>query len=140
MAQLNGSAGNDRIDVSAFTGPTTLSGGGKGDDTIIGGAGDDLLDEYLAYTDNLTLTDSQLIGSGTESFSAIDRFRLRGNEKANRIDASACTKSVTLLGNGGNDTLIGGSAGDLLDGGNGTDSITGGPGDDTILGAESVND
>lgn len=131
-----------RVVTGADTVEQTFAAADVAKITFNADAGDDLLDEYLEYGDsiavNFTMTDSQLIGLGTDSLNAIDHFRLRGNDKANRIDASACTKSVTLLGNDGNDTLIGGLEADVLDGGNGTDSIIGGRGDDTILGGENV--
>ena len=57
-----------------------------------------------------------------------------GDADNDRLDASALTVAVTLLGNGGNDTLIGGSANDLLEGGADSDMLTGGGGNDTIDG------
>ncbi|HLQ46310.1 MAG TPA: calcium-binding protein, partial [Planctomycetaceae bacterium] len=85
-AQLVGGASANRMDVSAFGLPTTLTGG-DGDDTLIGGNGIDLLVENGDV--NFRLTVSQLTGLGSDLLSGIDRINLTGGAGANLIDASA---------------------------------------------------
>lgn len=135
-ALLVGGASANRIDVSLATMPTTLTGG-LGNDTILGGI---LLDTLIESGDvNFTLTASQLTGLGTDTISGIDLAQLTGGAGANRIDAAAFAKSVTLLGSNGNDTLIGGSAVDRIDGGAGNDRITGGAGANTLFGGDGTD-
>ncbi len=135
-AQIVGGAGANKIDVSAFGLPTTLTGG-AGNDTLIGSAAIDLLVETADV--NFKLTDMQLTGLGTDSLSSIDRIILTGGAGPNLIDAGTTTKPVTLNGGDGNDTLIGGTAADLVDGGNGNDRITGGRGVNTVLGGAGTD-
>lgn len=74
-ANLVGSAGNDVIDASAFTGSTTLIGG-AGDDVLTGGPGDDFLDGG-AGNDTLTGgagSDTLIGGDGNDAFFAADGF------------------------------------------------------------------
>jgi Ca2+-binding RTX toxin-like protein len=59
-----------------------------------------------------------------------------GGSGANTIDLRnhSSMASLTVRGNGGNDTLYGGAGSDSLDGGNGNDSLLGGNGADTLVG------
>ena len=113
-----------------------LSGGSDegmpADDTLNGGEGTDhVLQEVDAGIQ--TLTDSQLMGEGTDWLSFIERATLIGGASANTIDATLFTGSVTLIGKGGNDTLKGSAADDVLQGDEGDDSLDGGIGNDTYV-------
>jgi Ca2+-binding RTX toxin-like protein len=110
-ATLIGGAGANTLDVSAFTGNQTILEGGGGDDTLIGRSVG--LDRVRAHGNvDFTLTDSQLIGLGTDSLQRIDEAYLIGGASANTLDVSAFTGSLTILeGGGGDDTLIGRSVG-----------------------------
>jgi Ca2+-binding RTX toxin-like protein len=136
-ASLTGGVGANRLDASGFrSGPVVLDGGagndtligpaeagsfqtvgrfhnvligGEGDDTLIGGAGVDSVTE--AGNVDLTLTDTQLTGRGTDRLSGIELAHLGGGDGANRLDVSGFTGSRTILdGRGGDDTLVGGAA------------------------------
>lgn len=109
--QLLGEGGND-----------TLTGG-LGNDSFVGGDGTDLLSEV--GPGNLTLTDTQLTGHGTDVIDvSIEAIRLTGDAGANLLDASAFTRfGVHLDGAAGNDTLLGGSRTDSLVGGDGVDEV-----------------
>lgn len=150
LASLAGGAGNNAIDASAFAGPVTLDGGagndtltgtssgdqltgGLGDDVLTGGLGTNLLFESADVS--MTLTDTQLVGPGTDTLSNLQRIHLVGGDGANLIDASGFTLGpVVLIGGDGNDTLIGTSTNDSLTGGLGNDSISGGTGGvDTLI-------
>lgn len=111
LLQLLGENGND-----------TLTGG-LGNDAFIGGDGTDLLAEV--GPDNLTLTDTQLTGHGTDSIDAtIEAIKLTGDAGGNLFDASAFTRfGVQLDGAAGDDTLLGGSKTDSLIGGDGMDEV-----------------
>ncbi len=136
QAQMVGGASANRIDVSAATIPTTLTGG-LGNDTIVGST---KLDTLVESSDvNLRLTTTQLIGLGTDSISGLDAFVLTGGASSNLFDASAAAKPVTLIGGDGNDTLIGGSAADRIDGGLGNDRLTGGLGANTLFGGDGID-
>ena len=129
-----GSDGADTIDAHQVTaaltnlqlwgenGNDTLTGG-MGNDTFSGGDGTDLLAEV--GPGNVTLTDTQMTGHGTDSIGTdIEAIRLTGDAGNNLLDASAFTRfGVTLDGGAGNDTLLGGSKTDSLIGGDGIDEV-----------------
>lgn len=107
-ADLTGGSGNNRIDASAFTGPTTLEGG-DGDDVLIGGS----------HNDKILDT-----GSGND--------RLEGNAGSDILIAGRGRD--TALGGDGNDFVLGnGGSGDQLSGGAGADVINGGGGTDFLF-------
>jgi VCBS repeat-containing protein len=143
---LNGEAGEDRLYGEA--GNDTINGGlgadrmegGAGDDTYVlddagdlvieeGGAGTDQVKASISYTltdhvENLTLTGSADIdGTGNE----LDNVII-GNTGANALDGRA-----------GNDTLMGNAGADLLVGGEGNDRLLGEAGEDRLQG-DSGND
>jgi Ca2+-binding RTX toxin-like protein len=132
---LNGWSGNDAID------------GGTGDDILIGGWGDDVLnggdgiDRIVEASDvNFTLTNTSLIGLGTDTFTTIEQAEITGGAGNNVIDAAAFTLgAVTLDGGAGNDILSGGNANDSFIGGSGDDQINGGAGSDSIIAFADVN-
>ena len=150
--ELQGDAGNDTLDVSALSRAALLVGGlgndalkgGSGNDTLsgndgndslTGGTGMDLVTETLAGV--VTLSGSALKATtGNDSLSGIELVSLTGGSGADKFDATAApsTMSVTLIGNGGNDTLSGGAANDLLNGGDDDDSLVGNAGNDTLNG------
>ncbi|WP_295585388.1 FG-GAP-like repeat-containing protein [uncultured Lamprocystis sp.] len=131
-AYLVGGAGQNTLDVTAFTGALTILEGGGGDDILIGRTTG--IDQVRAQGDGgFTLTDTQLVGQGTDTLTAIDQARLIGDGNADRLDASAFTRGrVLLYGESGNDTLLGGSGDDLLSGGVGDDTLVGGAGNDRV--------
>jgi CSLREA domain-containing protein len=172
---LNGDEGNDSLKggslndtISGGNGDDSLWGmagadklfGGDGNDTLVGGTGNDTLDGGAGTADlvvesgnvNFTLKDTLLTGNGTDTLVGIETALLTGGTSNNKLDASAFTGNVTLIGGNGNDTLIGGSGsdslqGDLgndllkgrdghdtLDGGDGNDTLNGGNGNDLLLG------
>jgi Ca2+-binding RTX toxin-like protein len=135
QAALTGGASANTLDVSAFTGNLALLEGGGGDDVLIGRPG--RMDRVRARGDiDFTLTDSQLIGQGTDSLQNIDQAELIGDGNANTLEASAFTRgSVFLYGESGNDTLRGGQGNDRLEGGLGDDLLSGGAGHDRIVGS-----
>ncbi|MBI1311532.1 hypothetical protein GC176_09510 [bacterium] len=133
---LTGLGGNDVISggsgidiISGGDGNDTLSGG-AGDDTIDGGQGNDSLDGgagtgdqvVVSADNNLTLTDTQTTGAGTDSIRNFEEGRLNGGASANRLDASASTMKTFLSGFAGDDSLAGGSGTVVLDGGTGFDT------------------
>lgn len=133
-AELIGGAGNNTLDVSAFTGSLTVLEGGGGDDTLIGRA--DGIDRLRARGDgDFLLTDTQLVGAGTDTLTNIDEAELIGDGSDDTLDASAFTLGrVFLYGEGGNDILMGGSDNDWLEGGLGDDTLIGGAGVDLVAG------
>jgi Ca2+-binding RTX toxin-like protein len=163
--ELTAAATDSKIDASKFTlfpvritggdGDDTLIGGskndslygGKGNDLLTGGAGDDLLDGGIGTDDKLvesgtagfTLTDVQLLGKGTDVLVGLELASLTDGSKSNKLDASAFTGNVTLVGGAGNDTLIGGIGNDSLSGGAGNDSLDGGVGSDTLDGGIGID-
>jgi Ca2+-binding RTX toxin-like protein len=128
---LVGDDGNDSIDGGS--GADVLRGG-NGNDTLIGGDGNDRLLETGNF--NFTITNTQLIGSGTrgtDNFDQIESIRIDAGDGANLVDASATNIRVVLEGGGSIDTLIGGSGNDNLVGEVGNDTLTGGAGTDRFM-------
>jgi len=106
-AILNGGAGNNRLDASAFTGFALLYGQG-GHDELIGGPGTSYLDG----------------SSGNDTLSGHD-----GNDSL-----FGGSGSDLLLGGNGNDLLEGQeSSNDTLTGGAGDDTLRGGTGNDMVV-------
>lgn len=142
---LIGNAGNDTL----IGGPAADSlTGGQGNDVLIGNAGNDVLDGgtgldkldggagantvFASANVNFTLTNTTLLGNGTDNLKFIQKAILFGGVSANRLDASKFTGNVSLNGGPGNDTLIGGRGNDTFDGGGGNDKVFGGLGTDTV--------
>jgi Ca2+-binding RTX toxin-like protein len=157
--KLVGGLGNDFLVGGAFAdniiggdGRDQLTGKG-GKDNFVGGKGTDTLREV--FNGNLTLSNSKLLGLGTDLLSSIERATLIGGKSNNTFDASAFSGIVVLKGAGGNDTLRGGKAADqlfgeadndklfgyasndLLNGGPGKDYGDGGAGADTFVAIET---
>jgi Ca2+-binding RTX toxin-like protein len=125
---LNGGDGNDSVV------------GGDGDDSLIGELGNDTLDgsagiDQLIETNNVnfTLSNTKLLGLGTDKLLGIEEARLTGGSSANKLNASTFTGVTTLLGGQGNDTLIGGTGVDLLSGQEGVNFLNGGLGIDLLV-------
>ena len=139
---LLGGSGSDSLDGGSND--DSLNGGG-GNDTLDGGTGADILDggagidtaDYSTRTANLNVSLDGVAndgesGEGDNVLSTIEIVNAgSGNDT---IDASSVSTSVTLQGNGGNDSLLGGAAADSLIGGLGADTINGNAGSDTIYG------
>ena len=132
---LSGLGGDDTIDggsgvdiIIGGEGMDSLSGN-AGNDTIDGGAGDDVLDGgdgtgdliFVSADADLTLSDTQTTGDGTDTHSNFEAGRLNGGASDNRLDASAGTMMTFLSGFGGNDTLVVSGGTTVLDGGDGVD-------------------
>ncbi|MEQ1738691.1 MAG: FG-GAP-like repeat-containing protein [Methyloglobulus sp.] len=134
QAALIGGAGDNTLDVSAFTGNLTILEGGEGDDTLIGRVSG--IDQVRARGNvNFILTDTQLTGLGTDTLVNIDQATLIGDGDSNTLDASAFTLgAVYLWGESGNDVLKGGAGNDTLIGGVGDDALSGGAGIDRVEG------
>lgn len=126
---LSGDGGHDRLEGAA--GDDTLTGG-DGDDSLLGGDGTDRV--FEEFDGNLTLSNTQLQGAGTDSLTSIEEAELKGGDGANHFNASAFTGPVTLAGLAGNDTLTGGSGADRIRGGEGHDLIAGNSGQDLLNG------
>ena len=128
---LNGGDGNDRLAGNADN--DILQGEG-GNDNINGGAGSDRLVE----TGNVdfTLTDTTLVGNGSDTITQVELVELTGGAGNNTLDAELVTTiNVTLDGALGNDTLYGGTKSDVLLGREGNDLLAGRDGDDRLNGS-----
>ena len=109
---LNGGAGANSIDASAFTGTSTLNGAG-GDDTL----------QASAQASMLTG------GAGNDS--------LTGGAQNDIITGG--TENDTINGAGGDDSLTGGDNDDLINGGLGADTISGDGGNDRLIGISNAD-
>ena len=139
---IQGGAGNDAL-LGAAGDDTVLGQGGN--DAVTGGLGNDLLDGGTSTGDvlvdsadaNLTLSNTQLLGIGTDVLIGFESANLTGGAGNNTLNATGFTGAgaVTLDGAGGNDTLLGAvSRINVLNGGDGQDSLKGGSVKDTLSG------
>ncbi len=109
-AQLG--AGNDRLDLSATSLPSTVYGG-SGNDTLIGGAASDVL------------------------FGGVGNDSLTGNDGADSLSGELGDDRLT--GDAGNDLLSGDGGHDWASGGAGSDTVYGQSGNDTLSGGDDVD-
>jgi uncharacterized delta-60 repeat protein len=143
--ELVGNSGDDSLSGNGGTGDTL--DGGDGDDTLNGGAGNDVIREV--FSGNATLTNSAMSGRGNDTVIDTERAVLIGGAAPQMFDVANFftpgQTSVSLFGNGGDDTLIGsdgndvlvgGGGADLIEGNGGADRIIGGSGSDTLSGGE----
>jgi hypothetical protein len=124
-ATLIGGAGDNTIDASAFTGASILDGGagndtltgGAGVNTLLGGAGDDTLrgglgnDNLQGGADNdtlveignvsFTLTNTSLVGVGTDVLSSLENALLTGGAGANVFTLNGWSGTATINGDTG---------------------------------------
>jgi Ca2+-binding RTX toxin-like protein len=137
---LDGSDGNDTL-VGGNGRSTLLSGpnaddmtGGGGDDSFVGGTGSNRLIE--SANTNMTLTDTQMTGLGTDQLQDISTAQLTGGSGGHRYVTTGFTGSVFIDGGGGVDLILTGPGDDTLFGGAGTDKdiIYGGGGNDQVWG------
>lgn len=140
---LSGGSGNDSL---LGMGDSDKLFGEDGDDTLLGGTGNDTLDggagtgDLIVDTGNVhfTLKNDQLTGNGTDAVANVESAHLTGGTSKNKLDASAFSGNVTLIGGSGNDTLIGGSGNDSLQGDVGSDLLMGRDGDDLLKGGNDT--
>lgn len=155
---LNGGAGANSIDASAFSGTSEINGlggddillasaqasmvdGGSGNDSITGGAGDDII---TGGTENDTINaadgddsvnggdDDDLIngGLGADTISGDD-----GNDRligVSNADVTAAVTDLAILNTTNGDSIDGGAGNDIIVGGLGADTVNGGDGLDII--------
>ena len=121
---------DDFIDHSAETESVRVNAKG-GDDTVLGGSGNDRIDGGDG-------NDSVLGGEGRDRIEGDDGDDfLSGEGGDDRIEGD--DGNDTILGGDGEDEIDGGKGDDSIDGGGDDDEIDGGKGDDTVLGG-SGND
>lgn len=152
-----GGGGNDTIEggrandtISGERGADVLIGnsgrdrllGGGGNDRLEGGGGNDVLkghsgtDQVIARGNrDFLLTNTSLVGLGTDRLEAIELARISGGGGSNRIDASRFSGSTTLYGGNGNDELFGGRSADRIYGGRGDDTLHASDSTDLLKGA-----
>lgn len=128
-------AGDDLVDLTAHgSGGVNFSKdikiyAGDGNDTIVSGAGADLIYGEAGNDTILGFAGADLIYGG------LGNDRIYGDD----LGQDGSSSHDTLYGQDGDDILYGGGRNDTLDGGIGNDSLYGGQGDDTLLG-RSGND
>ncbi|MGA7937001.1 MAG: calcium-binding protein, partial [Kovacikia sp.] len=97
-----------------------------GNDTLIGGAGNDT---YIVDSTSDIVT--ELASEGTDTVKSSVSWTLGDNLENLTLTG---TNAISGTGNTLDNILIANSAGSILDGGDGNDTLTGGIGNDTLLG------
>jgi uncharacterized delta-60 repeat protein len=162
--RVTGFAGNDRIDLSALSIPSTVSGD-DGDDVLIGSKANDYLDGGNAndILNGGEGNDVLLGGSGADNLEGgrgndsldggVGPDRLSGGDGVDTADYHTRTAGVFLsLDNAANDgenggregdnlisnleVVLGGAGNDSIVGAAGAETVFGGAGDDTIRGGD----
>ena len=120
----------------------------RGDDTISGGGGSDIIsggaNDWLIETDPLgntvtpttvMLTNSSLAmpGYGTDTISGITNIVVGLGDGKILLDASQDTMPLVLVAGTGDDTILAGPGDDTMYAGSGTDSLVGGGGNDVYV-------
>lgn len=122
---VNGDTGDDLIYVESLAG-----------DTVIGGAGTDILELFLGAFGAITLDMSAVGPSGSAEIgygikvAGFETFYVFTGSDDDHVVLSDIGSFVNTFE--GNDTVIGGSGDDYIRGGQGDDSLTGGDGYDRI--------
>ena len=127
---VDAGAGDDTVDASTVQANVTLIGG-SGDDTLIGGLSDDILQGNAG--------DDRLLGGGGNDL-------IEGGPGNDDIDGGAGANFLfggpgndSLNAGDGDDHLVGGPDEDALDAGGGSNTITQGPGADVFMSQGSVS-
>lgn len=118
---LNGTNGDDLLDFGTESNDLKINGN-SGDDTIIGGSGDDQF--------NGNAGDDSISGGGGDD-------KINGNAGDDTIDGG--DGDDTLKGNEGDDELSGGAGNDDIKGGEGDDTVDGGEGNDSLGGGDGFD-
>lgn len=140
---MDGGAGNDTILSLAAGGDDTLMGGdgndsidasGGGNNWLDGGAGNDTLRNISAPSGDDTMSG----GAGADSIDGGGgNNRLDGGDGADTILAGA--GADTISGGDGVDSLSGGEGNNRIEGGGGDESLTGRSGADTLVGGDGAD-
>jgi Ca2+-binding RTX toxin-like protein len=128
-----------------FDGNDTIDGTSAANDTLNGGAGNDLITGSSSYTDashHWTESDYYMGGAGNDTIvGGVGNDHIYGNLFSSTAGAadgndliSAGNGNDYVNGNAGDDTIHGGNDNDKLYGGAGDDSITGDAGNDYLQG------
>lgn len=158
-----GSASNQFLNALSFSGRSYLSGaggndflyggsnndtllGGTGNDFLFGGAGNDSMDggagtdiASISATGNASVTNSQIIGQGTDSIANIEQVNVSGGANNQTFSASTFSGRVFMNGGGGNDFLYGSDNNDTLNGSTGNDYLWGDDGNDVLNGGSGTD-
>jgi Ca2+-binding RTX toxin-like protein len=133
--QFNLGAGNDTLVVDGNVNANIHANGGKGDDVMIGGNGNDVLkggdgSDIIAGRGGNDDIDG---GRGRDYlFGGAGNDHIKGGRGNDYLDGGA--GNDVLEGQRGNDVLVGGPGWDALFGGKGNDVLVGGPGWDLLVG------
>jgi Ca2+-binding RTX toxin-like protein len=142
-----------------FDGDDTISGTSTANDTLNGGAGNDVITGSSSYTDSsghFTESDFYMGGAGADSITGgAGNDHIYGNlfsstagaaDGGDTIHAGAGNDYVNgnagndfIYGENDNDRLYGGAGNDLIDGGNGNDYLQGNKGIDQLYGGNGTD-
>jgi Ca2+-binding RTX toxin-like protein len=125
---LTGTPGNDSL--VGGNGNDVLDSVGGGLDTLVGGKGDDI---YGIYNSADIITEN--LNEGTDTVWTAVSYLLPAN-----VENMYLVGSVNGTGNASNNSIVGYGVGDnLIDGGAGNDTLSGGDGNDTLKGGAGNN-
>ena len=119
---------------------------GTGKITVVGGTNTTFnIEGTLDSGTDTTPTDTLPVGISVKSGVLTTSTKFTGNEinladyEATKVNASAMSKAVSIVGSDFNDSITGGNGADTISGGSGKNTLTGGNGKDIFV-YESGND
>jgi len=150
---VRGRGGNDQISIADNTGLPAIILGGRGNDTIQGGDGDDNIDGGRG-NDNILGNQGDDVINGGRGIDHIDAGEgsdtcaggrgndsLDGGDGKDTLHGDAGNDEIQggksqdeCMGDAGDDQILGGSQDDLIDGGAGNDQLYGESGKDVVFG------
>ena len=130
---LVGGLGNDTYVRRQWPAIRLTRAGGSGIDLVLSSATFNFASRAFGSVENLTLTGAAAINGTGNALNNV----ITGNAAANTLNGGA--GNDTLVGGLGNDTLVGGVGADRLHGGAGIDTLTGGAGNDYFVFNTALN-
>ncbi|MBQ7567786.1 hypothetical protein IJT17_03175 [bacterium] len=129
---IDGGAGDDNIVIDEDIATGMHIFGGKGDDNIYGGSGNDFIVDDYGYNNIYGRGGDDTIRAAGDDFLGFGINNIFGGAGNDTIYGGDVVDYI--YGGEGDDKIYGGGAGDYINGGNGNDTIEGGSGADTLRG------
>lgn len=135
LVSVEGAIGSNLSDTLTGGGEDNLFYGGRGDDSITGGGGMDVVGFRESGAVTVDLVAGNATGDGSDTLDGIES--VEGSPEGDTIIGDAGVNEVFAMG--GDDSVSGDAGDDLLHGGEATDTLDGGDGTDVCLEGETLS-